>query len=105
MLVRLDNFVEAGLISVSELRPYIFYWIELISGNKEDWHTPEVFALLLNYMKEYDFSGAAKLVQQFGFNSDPSPALLQKAIAQTIEYRTHTTFHGSADAADAAPGI
>ena len=98
MLVRLDNFVEAGLISVNELRPYIVYWVELVSGNKKDWHTPEVWALLLNYIKEYEFSGAARLIKRFGFNPDPSPQPLKYAIARTVEHREKTTFHTNSDA-------
>ena len=91
MLVRLDNFVEAHLISVDELKPYVSYWIELISGNKKDWHTAQVWVLLLNYIKEYDFPGAANLIKGFGFSSEPDPGLLQEAIARTC--RIHENHH------------
>ncbi len=35
MLMRLQNFVDAGLIKIDELRPYIKYWIELASGQMQ----------------------------------------------------------------------
>src|SRR5664279_2489204 len=38
MLVRLQNFVDAGLINIDELRPYMNYWIELAAGQKPGYH-------------------------------------------------------------------
>jgi hypothetical protein len=34
MLARLQNFVDARLIGVAELRPYMDYWIQLTAGKK-----------------------------------------------------------------------
>lgn len=97
MLVRLWNFVEAGLISVDELRPYMDYWIELVSGQKPDWHTPEFFALLLNHIQKYGFLRAAKLIRSFGFNEQPSKEVLAEAIRQTVEIREKSIWRTSAD--------
>lgn len=92
MLVRLDNFVEAHLISVAELRPYVGYWIQLISGNMPGWHTPEVFVLLLNYIQRYGFDGAHRLITRFGYDPVPATETVSAAINKTIERRKAAEF-------------
>ena len=87
MLVRLSDFVEADLISVDELRPYLQYWIKLISGNKRGWHSPELFILLLNHIDKYDFEKAAQLIRNFGYDPVPSKVALEEAIKKTLEMR------------------
>lgn len=86
-LVRFWNFVEADLISVDELRPYLIYWIRLMAGQMADWHTPAFYALLLYYIKHYGFDGAAQLIEGFGYSASVSDEVLQQAIADTLAHR------------------
>jgi hypothetical protein len=92
MLVRLDNFVEAHLINVAELRPYLGYWIQLISGNMPGRHTPEVFVLLLNYIQRYSFVGAHQLITRFGYDPVPAAETVSAAINKTVEKRKEAEF-------------
>jgi hypothetical protein len=87
MLVMFWNFIEAGLINTDELRPYMQYWIRLISGQNTDWHTPQFFALLLNYIQVYGFTGAARLIKSFGYNPEPSKAALDEIQATVAASR------------------
>jgi hypothetical protein len=93
MLVMFWNFIEAGLISTAELRPYMQYWIRLISGQMTDWHTPQSFYLLLNYIQVYGFTGAAILIKSFGYNPHPSKAAVDEAIKVTLEKRSESISH------------
>jgi len=103
MLVRLENFVDARLISVDELRPYMHYWIKLIAGQMPGWHSPEVFILLLNYIQRYGFDGAAELIKQFGYEPVPPKAAVDQAIAQIVALRARSDWHVVGDAAIAPP--
>ena len=103
MLVRLDNFVEARLINVAELRPYVGYWIRLISGNMPGWHTPEVFVLLLNYIQRYGFDGAQRLITRFGYDAVPSAEAVRTAIAKTVKRRKKAEFQVNPDYATDPP--
>jgi hypothetical protein len=89
MLMRLQNFVDAGLIKIDELRPYIKYWIELASGQLQGHHRKEVFVLLLNYIQTYSFVGAARLIRAFGYDPSPSQDAVDKAIADALKNRQH----------------
>lgn len=87
MLVTFWNFIEAGLISSDELRPYMQYWIRLVSGQVTDVHSPHVFSLLLDHIQFYGFTGAALLIKSFGYNPEPSKAALDEAIQATLANR------------------
>lgn len=86
-LVRFENFVDAKLIKAEELRPYLGYWIKLITGQLPDRHSPEVFILLLNYVNKYEFDRVAQLIKHFGYNPTPDPAEIEKAIKATVAHR------------------
>jgi hypothetical protein len=103
MLVRLWNFIEAGLISVEEVRPYMDYWIELVAGKKSDWHTPQFVALLLNHIHKYDFERAANLIRSFGFNDQPSKEELDEAIRLAVENREKSLWRASSDQVNPSP--
>lgn len=95
MLVMFSNFIEARLISTDELRPYMQYWIDLISGQMKNvtWHPPEFFCLLLNYIEVYDFKGAALLLKGFGYNPQPSRVAVDQAIKDTLKKRFEVVRH------------
>lgn len=106
MLVRLWNFVDAGLINTDELRPYIQYWIKLISTRMPNcWHEPEMFLLLLNHIQVYGFTGAALLIESFGYNPQPSEADLNKAIKVTGENRSKEIWHSDPDHVSKSPQL
>ena len=87
MLVRLSAFVEAKLIRTEELRPYLEYWITLISGKKPDWHTPEFFVLLRNHIQIYGFTKINQLMEHFGYDPVPSPEEVRHAVQSTLAIR------------------
>lgn len=89
MLMRIDNFVTTRLIKVDELRPYIKYWIKLTAGKMRGHHSDEVFVLLLNYIQEYDFEGAARLIRAFGYDPLPAHEEVERAISNALKNRWH----------------
>jgi hypothetical protein len=95
-LVRFSNFVEADLISMDELRPYLRYWICSISGTKRDYHCRHFYALLHNYIICYDFTEARRLIESFGYNIQPSEGQVDEAIATVKEGRPQMSDRGDA---------
>jgi len=93
MLVMFWNFIEADLVNCDELRPYMQYWIRLVSGQVTDWHSPQVFTLLLNHIRAYGFTGAALLIKSFGYNPQPSKAAVDEAIQATLASRADSIGH------------
>ncbi len=87
MLVRLSAFVEAKLLRIEELAPYLQYWITLMSGKKRDWHTSEFFVLLQNHIQIYDFRKINRLMQHFGHDPLPSEKAVRHAIESTLLIR------------------
>jgi hypothetical protein len=93
MLMRLQTFVDARLIKIDELGPYISYWIELAAGQMSGHHDADVFVLLLNYIKEYGFAGAdgskgaAKLIRAFGYDPVPARDAIKNAISNALRNR------------------
>jgi hypothetical protein len=72
MLVRCFDFTDARLIKVDEVKTYLEYWIDLISGTKPSAHSPAFFVLLLNYIQQYGFKKAGNLIGTFGLITPPS---------------------------------
>jgi len=97
-LVRFENFVEAKLIDVEELRPYLQYWIRLITGDMPDRHPAEVFQLLLNYIDQYGFDGVSRLIAHFGYSPKPDPVAVEKAIVLTVAVRAKYEWNSIQDA-------
>ena len=93
MLMRLQTFVDSRLIKIDELGPYIRYWIKLAAGQMSGHHDPDIFVLLLNYIKEYGFAGddgsegAAKLIRAFGYDPVPARDVVEKAISEALRNR------------------
>ena len=67
-LERFEHFIEAGLVTPEEFRPYLGYWTNLMrapgiaAGNTEasvDWRTS-----LSRYMEYYEYSGVQRLIQR-----------------------------------------
>jgi hypothetical protein len=103
MLVRLENFLEAKLIKLEELRPYISYWIRLVSGQMAGWHRPEVHTLLLNYIQKYGFAGAGRLIEQFGYNPIPPQTAIDEAVNRTVEERSRHVWQTGSDSVSQPP--
>lgn len=96
-LVRFANFVEAGLISVNELRPYLRYWMRSISGTNQDYHSSDVYTLLHHYIISYDFTEAKQLIESFDYEIQPSQADVDDAIAAVKENRPKMPDRGEED--------
>lgn len=59
---RYNQFIEAGLLTEEELRPYLDYWVRTISSNMEE----DVRNVIYHYIKSYGFLGTQKLFNKFG---------------------------------------
>jgi hypothetical protein len=67
-LGRFEAFIDAGLITFEELKPYLVYWMELIGNEKLRRKPTDVIYTLWAYINDYDFVGAKKLAARFGFD-------------------------------------
>jgi len=68
LLTRLDRFatfIDSGLISARELKPFIIYWINAISDNNHQEDVAWRFTLLA-YINFYGYSGVKNLFQSYG---------------------------------------
>jgi hypothetical protein len=61
-LDRFWQFVEAGLVSANDFRPYLTYWVRSISEEAN----PVLRDLLYRYAIFYGFTGAQRLLEQYG---------------------------------------
>jgi hypothetical protein len=93
-LVRFSNFVEADLISMDELRPYLRYWMCSISGTKQDYHCSDFYTLLHNYIIYYDFTEARSLIESFGYVVKPPKGKVDVAIATVKDSRPQMSDRG-----------
>jgi hypothetical protein len=70
-LERFEIFIEEGLISYDELRPYLAYWMQLIGNKKFGRKRPEYIERLWIYIDEYGFRGVQLLSARFGYRIRP----------------------------------
>jgi hypothetical protein len=69
------------------------------------WHPPEFFCLLLNYIEVYDFTGAALLIKDFGYDPQRSRAAVDEAIKATLEKRSEVVRHSDDYDASKSPRL
>jgi hypothetical protein len=65
---RFEHFIEAELITIEELKPYLQYWIDTISENIEI----DVRNFLFHYIDKYRYKGTQDLFIRFGKNVKPT---------------------------------
>ncbi|HEX6648794.1 MAG TPA: hypothetical protein VF075_04630 [Pyrinomonadaceae bacterium] len=68
LLTRLDRFatfIDSGLISARELKPFIIYWVNAITENNHPEDTAWRFTLLA-YINFYGYSGVKNLLRSYG---------------------------------------
>jgi hypothetical protein len=65
---RFEHFIEAGLITPEELKPYLRYWIDTISENMED----DVRNFINHYIDKYEYKGTQNLFKRFNKNIFPT---------------------------------
>jgi hypothetical protein len=68
---RFEQFIEAGLITPQELKPYLKYWIFTIADDME----VSVRNVVYHYINKYQFSGAQKLFSRFDKDITPQTDL------------------------------
>lgn len=67
-------FVESGLFTAPEIRPWMIYWIRLIADRA--YKRPgasKFYDQLYTYTYDYGFSGVIKLFEEFGYRILPTP--------------------------------
>lgn len=67
-------FVESGLFTPTEIRPWMIYWIRLIADRA--YKRPgasKFYDQLYSYTHAYGFSGVIKLFEKFGYRILPTP--------------------------------
>lgn len=85
-LTRLDRFatfIQSGLISLEELKPFLNYWIDAMTQNEHAEDATWRFTLL-SYIHFYNYSGVQFLLERFG--KDISPASkIYKDLASSVD--------------------
>lgn len=89
-LQRFGNFVESNLVSSSELKPYLFYWIKSIAtgdlkkdedlADDNNWR-----CALLCYINFYGYSSVIRLFNDFGFEISPSGKIFKELKDRKID--------------------
>jgi hypothetical protein len=71
-LERFECFIEVGLISSHDVRPYLKYWINVI-GNKRSGRKDEAFYdAFWGYIDAYGYTGAQSFLKRFGHDITPA---------------------------------
>jgi hypothetical protein len=81
-LERFSSYTQTGLVGVSELRPYLDYWIEDIHSPAKDRKDAAWSAALIVYIQFYRFSGVQWLFRAFGCSIDPSETTFSTFLSQ-----------------------
>ena len=71
---RMDSFVQAGLVSPNELRPYLRYWLGIIADPTNPKKSSNVRARLWAYIDDYGYDGVQRLCKGFGYDIQPPSA-------------------------------
>jgi len=67
-------FVESGMFTASEIRPWMIYWIRLIADQEyKRQDASKFYDQLYTYIHRYGFSGVIKLFERFGYRILPTP--------------------------------
>ncbi|MBD2067499.1 lipase family protein [Leptolyngbya sp. FACHB-671] len=67
-------FVESGMFTVDEIRPWMIYWIRLIADQEyKRQDASKFYDQLYTYIHRYGFSGVIKLFERFGYRILPTP--------------------------------
>lgn len=81
-------FVESGLFSPQEIRPWMIYWIRLIADrNYKRPGASKFYDQLYSYIHEYGFSGVIKLFEKFGYRILPTPYREQDFVSLPSEIK------------------
>jgi hypothetical protein len=67
-------FVESGMFTADEIRPWMIYWIRLIADQEyKRQDASKFYDQLYTYIHRYGFSGVIKLFERFGYRILPTP--------------------------------
>jgi hypothetical protein len=64
-LTKFENFIEAGLITAEDVRPYIEYWVKVLSGQKGGIVRSMVLQRFWEYVDYYDQSPVRSLLSRY----------------------------------------
>ncbi|NEP17459.1 MAG: lipase family protein [Leptolyngbya sp. SIO4C1] len=83
-------FIESGLFTAKELRPWLIYWIRLIGDVSTRWEgSSKLYDQLYSYIHNYGFLGVQRLFERFGYRILPSPYKDKDfAISDPTQYST-----------------
>ncbi|MBE9179894.1 lipase family protein [Oculatella sp. LEGE 06141] len=67
-------FVESGMFTANEMRPWMIYWIRLIADRQyKRQDASKFYDQLYTYIHAYGFSGVIRLFESFGYRILPTP--------------------------------
>lgn len=66
-LTMFDNYIETGLISVNDIKPYLIYWIKILADKQNDRKSTEVRSQIWKYIDEYGYDRIRSFCIKFGF--------------------------------------
>lgn len=67
-LERFQHFVDAGLVGVNDLAPYLQYWLEVIGDPENTRKSAEVRRRLWGYIHDYGYDGVERLLRSRGYD-------------------------------------
>ena len=67
-LTRFHHFIETGIVTIDDFRPYLRYWIDIIA-NKLPLLPRDV---LHHFIIKYEYNEVIKLVEKFGMKINPT---------------------------------
>ena len=68
-LTMFDNYIETGLISIKDIKPYLIYWIKILADNQNDRKPKDVRSQIWKYIDEYGYDKIRAFCNKFGFKN------------------------------------
>ena len=102
-LERFGSYLDSKLVSVKDLEPYLFYWVNDIAAPARDQLDADWSACLLLYIHVYEYKGVQALFNGFGHDiSVTSPRFREFVLGGSEEIRAVLRRHPAVAAALAA---
>jgi hypothetical protein len=73
-----SSYVNTGLVSVSDLRPYLNYWLGDICSETDNSDDDLWTCCVFSYIAFYEYRGVQELFRAFGYNIDPCGELFRR---------------------------
>ena len=67
-----SHYIDSGLVTYQEFKPYIFYWIEILGNKNCNRKPPQFYRNVWSFIDFYGYAGVQRLCKGYGFDIAPA---------------------------------